>query len=114
LGPIVDAEWALLHLRRALWDPVDPRRLGSLEPGLQFRVNGEVYRFAGERTLARFAKAPALWCGLVRDPVSGRRFMPSTRSPEVWWVGGPYLFESEDTKARFVADPFRYQVIRRM
>lgn len=110
----MDAEWALFHLRRALWDPVDPRRLGSLDPTLQIRVNGEVYRFASPRTLERFVRAPALWSGLLRDPVSGRRFLPSARSPEAWWVGGPYFFESDSTKARFVEDPHRYQVIRRM
>jgi YHS domain-containing protein len=114
LGPVIDAEWALYHLQRALWDPVDPRRLGSLDPELQFRVNGEVYRFSSERTLQRFVKAPQLWCGVVRDPVSGRRFLPSRRSPEVYWVGGPYYFESEANKERFVADPHAYAVIRRM
>lgn len=114
MGPVIDADWALFHLQRALWDPVDPRRLGSLERSLQFRVNGEVYRFSSDRTLQRFMKAPALWSGAVRDPVTGRRFRPSTLSPEVWWVGGPYFFESEATKARFIEDPKRFEVIRRM
>lgn len=114
LGPVVDSEWALYHLQRALWDPVDPRLLGSLEDSLQCRVNGEVYRFGNTRNLQRFMRSPALWCGLVRDPVSGRRFLPSTRSPAAWWVGGPYLFESESTKAAFIENPERYQIIRRM
>lgn len=101
-------------MQRALWDPVDPRRLGSLRRDLQFRVNGEVYRFSSEKTLKRFMKSPPLWSGTVRDPVTGRRFLPSTKSPEVYWVGGPYFFESDSTKAVFVEDPHRYQVIRRM
>lgn len=114
MGPVIDADWALFHLQRALWDPVDPRKLGSLTRDLQFRVNGEVYRFSSERTLERFMKTPALWSGPVRDPVTGRRFRPSTRSPEVWWVGGPYFFETEATKATFIEDPKRYEIIRRM
>lgn len=114
LGPVVDPDWALLHLQRALYDPVDPRRLGSLHPELQFRVNGEVFRFAGPRTLRKFRQAPTRWCGAVRDPVSGRRFQPGPRSPEAWWIGGPYFFESDSTKAAFVEDPHRYAVIRRM
>lgn len=111
---MVDAEWALFHLQRALWDPVDPRRIGSLAPGLQFRVNGEVYRFSSERTLERFVRSPALWCGVVRDPISGRRFLPSTRSPQAYWIGGPYFFESESTKTVFLEDPHRHGIVRRM
>jgi len=110
----VDAEWALYHLQRALWDPVDPTKLGSLDSTLHLRVNGEVYRFAGEKTKLRFRESPVLWCGMLRDPVTARRFLPSTKSPEVYWVGGPYFFESESTKAVFVEDPKKYQVIRWM
>ena len=114
LGPVIDPEWALFHLQRALWDPVDPRQLGSLHPELQFRVNGEVYRFSSERTLRRFMRHPTRWCGRVRDPVTGRRFVPTRWSPEAYWIGGPYYFESDSTKARFVDDPHRYEIIRRM
>jgi YHS domain-containing protein len=99
-------------MKRALWDPVDPAVLGSLLPDLHFRVNGEVYRFGGERTLRRFMLSPALWCGLVRDPVTGNKFRPSMQSPQAYWVGGPYFFESEETKAAFVDDPHRYAVVR--
>ncbi len=59
-------------------------------------------------------RAPARWCGVVRDPVTGRRFQPTTRSPEAYWVGGPYFFESDSTKAQFVGDPHRYEVVRGM
>ena len=114
LGPVVDPDWALRHLSRALWDPVEPTRMGSLEAALQFRVNGEVFRFASERTLKKFMLAPTRWCGIVRDPVSGRTFQPTPFSPEAYWIGGPYYFESDSTKARFVDDPHRYEIIRRM
>lgn len=87
-------------------------KLGSLTPDLQFRVNGEVYRFGTEKTLRRFMSEPVLWCGLLRDPVSGRRFHPSTRSPEVYFIGGPYFFESDSTRDLFVADPRRFEVAR--
>lgn len=99
-------------MQRALWDPVDPRELGALLPELHFRVNGEVYRFAGERTMKKFMEHPELWCGLLRDPVSGRRFHPSANSPQSYWVGGPYFFESEATRLAFVDDPKKYAVIR--
>ncbi len=110
----MDAEWALLHLQRALYDPVDPRLVGSLADSLHFRVNGEVYRFATRRTLRVFARAPVLWCGELRDPVSGRRFLPSARSPEMTWSGGPYYFESDSTLRAFQREPRKFQVVRRM
>jgi YHS domain-containing protein len=99
-------------MQRALWDPVEPTRIGSLRPDLQFRVNGEVYRFSSEKNLHRFMMAPRNWCGTVRDPVSGRVFKPTRRSPEAYWVGGPYYFESDSTWTRFVDDPHHYEIIR--
>ena len=112
-GPVVDSEFALLHMQRALWDPVDPTRLGSMADTLHWRVNGEVYRFAEERTMLRFMRAPYLYCGLVRDPVNGKRFFPSSRTPNAYWFGGPYFFSSDSTKAAFVDDPKKYEVVRR-
>jgi YHS domain-containing protein len=113
-GPVVDPEFALFHMRMALWDPVDPDLLGSLKPELQARVNGEVYRFGGPATLRRFRAAPALYCGMLRDPVSGARFWPSTHSPNAEWDGGPYYFASDSTRLAFQRDPRRYEVKRRM
>jgi YHS domain-containing protein len=110
----VDAEWALYHLQRALWDPVAPQHLGSLDATLQYRVNGEVYRFSSTATLRQFMKAPTRWCGMLRDPITGSRFMPSPRSPEAYWIGGPYFFESDSTKSLFIDDPHKYEIIRRM
>ncbi len=110
----MDSEFALWHMQQALWDPVDPAELGSLDDALHFRVNGEIYRFSSQRTLQRFMTAPHLWCGLLRDPVTGQRFWPSARSPEAYWVGGPYYFASDSSKAVFVADPKKYEVVRTM
>ena len=110
----MDAEWALIHMQRALWDPVDPRFIGSLADSLHFRVNGEVYRFSSRLTLRRFKRSPVLWCGVVRDPVTGHRFVPSIHSPEFYWRGGPYYFESDSTRQRFAQDPHKFEVFRRI
>ena len=109
---MTDSEWALYHMQRALYDPVDPKLLGSLSPDLHYRVNGEVYRFAGEKTLRRFVEEPELWCGLLRDPVTGERFIPSTKSPRVWFTTGFYYFRNDETRDRFIEDPLRYEVRR--
>jgi YHS domain-containing protein len=108
----VDSDFALFHMQRALWDPVDPVEMGSLADSLHFRVNGEVYRFANARNRQRFASSPELWCGLLRDPVSGERFWPSAVSPQAYWVGGPYFFASEASKSQFLSDPKKYEVRR--
>lgn len=101
-------------MQRALYDPVDPELLGSLAPELHYRVNGEVYRFGSEQTLRRFMSEPPLWCGLLRDPVTGVRFLPSAKSEEVHYIGGLYYFESDSSRSRFIGDPHRYEVLREM
>jgi len=99
-------------MSRTLWDPVDPARLGSLDPRLRAKVNGEIYRFSGPVTLSRFRRHPARWCGILRDPVSGVTFLPDRLAPRFDTPDGPYFFASESTFAAFRADTGRYQVHR--
>jgi YHS domain-containing protein len=109
---VTDPEFALFHLQRSLWDPVDTTRVGSLEEALHARVNGEPYRFASLATLRRFRRDPVRYCGLLRDPVTGMRFWPSAHSPRAEWKGAPYLFDSDSTFAEFQRAPQRYEVKR--
>jgi len=106
------AEFLLEHMSRTLWDPVDPTKLGSLDPKLQSRVNGEIYRFSRPATLHKFRHDPARWCGILRDPVNGVRFVPDRRSPQLDYLDGPYFFTSDTTLAAFEADPERYAIHR--
>lgn len=101
-------------MQRALWDPVDPTLIGSLAADRRTKVNGEIYRFGSAATLGRFRAAPALYCGLLRDPVTGVRFWPSTRSPRWEWDGGPYFFRNDSSRTAFMRDPHRYEVQRIM
>ncbi|HVP14123.1 MAG TPA: hypothetical protein VMS88_01190 [Terriglobales bacterium] len=109
---MTDPEFALFHLANALWDPVEPKRLGSLAPGLHAKVNGEIYRFSSRRTLRAFERTPVRWCGLLRDPVTGLRFQPNGRSPRAEWDGSPYFFLNDSTRAVFLKSPKRYEVRR--
>ncbi len=108
----MDPEFALFHLQRALWDPVDPTRVGSLAPELRARVNGEYYRFSRTETMMRFVTDPVRFCGVLRDPVTGARFWPSHHSPRCDWDNAPYFFSSDSTRAEFLKDPKKYQVLR--
>lgn len=105
-------DFLLEHMARTLWDPVDPKRLGSLDPKFRARVNGEIYRFADSTTLIRFQRDPARWCGVLRDPVCGVRFVPNRRSRRIDWVDGPYFFTCDSTRTEFCRNPLLFAVQR--
>jgi len=106
------AEFLLQHMSRTLWDPVDPRQLGSLDSTLHARVNGEIYRFATPATMARFVKDPVRWCGILRDPVSGSVFMPDRTAPRIDWADGPYFFTCDSTRLAFCRNPAQFVIQR--
>jgi YHS domain-containing protein len=106
------AEFLIEHMKRTLWDPVDPRLLGSLDPNLRARVNGEIYRFASPATLARFQRDPRRWCGLVRDPVNGCVFVPDRTASRIDWADGPYFFTCDSTRLEFCRNPARFAIQR--
>ena len=106
------ADFLLEHMSRTLWDPVDTRLLGSLDPALQARVNGEVYRFGSVATLERFRRDPARWAGILRDPVSGVRFKVRRGAPRVDTKEGPYFFAAESTRRAFRAAPETWAIHR--
>jgi len=106
------AAFLLEHMSRTLWDPVNPKQLGSLDPKLHAKVNGEIYRFSSEKTLATFKADPVMWCGILRDPVTGVRFIPNPDLPSYQHTDGPYFFTCDSTQLLFSLDPKRYEVVR--
>ncbi len=111
---MIDPDFAMLHMQMALWDPVDPNLLGSLDPALETTVNGEIYRFGSEETLHQFRRNPLRWCGLLRDPVSGMRFYPKPGAPRCEWNGVPYYFTGDSTMRIFLTQPWTYEVRRNL
>ena len=111
-APVPAAEFLLEHMSRTLFDPVDPRQLGSLDPKLRSRVNGEIYRFANAANVSRFEKDPMRWCGIVRDPVSEVRFVPGRTSRRLDYSDGPYFFCCDSTRLEFSRNPERYAIHR--
>jgi YHS domain-containing protein len=109
---VAAADFLLEHMSRTLWDPVDPRCLGSLDRKLHARVNGEIYRFSRAETRDRFRRDPVRWCGILRDPVSGQRFTPERRSPRLEAKDGPYFFMSDSTREVFRLDPEHWAIHR--
>jgi YHS domain-containing protein len=107
------ADFFLEHMSRALWDPVEPTHVGSLDSSLSARVNGEIYRFWSSATRARFRKDPLRWCGVLRDPVSGVRFEPRRAAPRFDTAQGPYFFAHDSTFRVFRSNPEQYAIHRR-
>jgi YHS domain-containing protein len=99
-------------MSRTLFDPVDPQLIGSLNPQLRSRVNGEVYRFANAANRARFERDPMRWCGILRDPVSEVRFVPGRSSRRLDYSDGPYFFCCDSTRLAFSRNPERYAIHR--
>lgn len=106
------AEFLIEHMKRTLWDPVDPRQLGSLDSTLRSRVNGEIYRFASQTTLARFERDPLRYCGILRDPVNGCIFLPARNAPRIEWADGPYFFTCDSTRLAFCRNPAQFVIQR--
>jgi YHS domain-containing protein len=106
------ADFLLEHMSRSLFDPVDTTQVASLSPHLRAHVNGEIYRFAGPLTLARFRHNPARWCGILRDPVTGVRFLPGRLSPRFDLADGPYFFPTDSSFRAFRADTARFAIRR--
>jgi YHS domain-containing protein len=100
-------------MSRCLFDPVDPSQIGSLDPKLQARVNGEIYRFASATTRGRFLRDPVKWCGILRDPVTEVRFYPDRFSPRMNTEESPYFFDSDSTFRAFKQTPEKYAIHRR-
>jgi YHS domain-containing protein len=111
-APVPAAEFLIEHMSRTLFDPVDPTRLGALDTLLRVRVNGEIYRFASTKTMARFKRDPLRWCGVLRDPVSEVVFLPGPTTKRLDWVDGPYFFCCDSTRFEFSRNPLRYAIVR--
>jgi hypothetical protein len=62
--------------------------------------------------MLRFQRNPLRWCGVLRDPVSGVRFVPDRRSPRLTHEDSPYYFIDDSTCAAFRAAPVRYAIHR--
>jgi YHS domain-containing protein len=87
---------------------VYPERKAILIPGMEAKVNHEIYFFSSSAARAKFLKDPLRFCGTLTDPVSHERFEPTKRSPRFDYAKRPYFFTSDSTRKIFVAAPDTY------
>ena len=91
-------------------DYLDERLTAELDTEHCVRLNYEAFLFGDLHTRERFQSDPILYCGLLTDPVSKRRFRPSEASPRMRVEEVTYYFHSEDNRLRFEADPEAFRL----
>ena len=95
----------LTAMKASLPCPVHPRAAARFEDDLRSYVNHDVYFFSDSEAKRKFDERPWKWSGPVTDPVTQERFAPTKESLRTDWMGRPYFFRSDSTRAVFLADP---------
>jgi YHS domain-containing protein len=93
---------------------VHPEKAAKLRPEWTARLNWEVFMFSSAKARKEFDREPLRYCGLLTDPVSQRRFQPTTASPTHTFADRRYYFETRDTHAAFTAKPDSFAVRKGM
>ena len=88
--------------------PVHPERPAVIDAEHRAFVNWEAYYFSDAQARAEFADAPLHFAGRLTDPVTHRRFVATDASPRRDYGERVYYFASDQTVARFDADPDAY------
>lgn len=91
-------------------DHLDERLAAELDAEHCVRINYEAYLFGSLYTRERFLSDPLLYCGLLTDPVSKRRFRANADSPAARDGEVTYYFESQAHRSLFEADPEAYRL----
>lgn len=85
-------------------DWFDSTRVAVLDASHVSRVNHDVFVFATAESKARFDADPTTACETVRDPVTLETFQPAVESPTLLHENRWFVFESEASRAEFVAN----------
>jgi YHS domain-containing protein len=101
-------------LNIAVRDLVPPRRPARLDSSLRVVLGHDIFFFADEASRARFLKDPLRYCRRLTDPVTLRRFRPTSRSSHVDYRGRGYWFANDSTFTAFQATPDSFAVRRGM
>lgn len=91
-------------------DYLDDETAAVLDSEHCVRINYEAYFFGSLWNRERFLSDPVLYCGLVTDPISRRRFRPTVESPRARHDGVTYYFESNTDQVEFERAPDIYRL----
>ena len=95
----------LTALRIAIPCAVDSTALAVVDSSHQSIVNWEVYFFSSRAKKKQFDANPTKYCGLLSDPVTLVRFVPTSQSPRILHGGTPFYFSDPSSAASFKALP---------
>ena len=105
-----DPESHLATLALRFRSPVNPRLEFQPDSARRVWIGQDLFYFASEAERSRFVADPLRWCRALTDPVTQRRFHPTSRSPRLSYAGRPYWFASDSTRGVFVAKPDSFAV----
>jgi YHS domain-containing protein len=89
--------------------PVLKAHVDSEMKAIPVRVNGLTAYACSDVALDLFKKEPAKYLKeAVPDPVTGKSFRPTAKTPKVVRGNAVFLFVSPETKATFLSDPEKY------
>lgn len=83
--------------------PVMREVVPDVKTAPRVEVNGKTLYFCCKTCPGKFREHPERYVGAtVRDPISGKAFHPTAKSPRVEQPGKLFLFESRQTRAQFL------------
>lgn len=91
-------------------DYLDSRRAAVIDAAHCVRLNYEAFFFADAWERERFRSDPLLYCGLLTDPISRRRFLPNADSPRTTFEGVTYFFEDARYRELFEEAPEQFRL----
>jgi YHS domain-containing protein len=71
-------------------------------------VNNEPVYFCCGGCDAKLKAEPSKYLTSLKDPVTGKSFKLTPKTPKVEQAGGLFLFSSDQTKTTFLKDPAKY------
>ena len=87
---------------------LDSRKQAIIDAEHCVRLNYEGFFFANLWNREQFVSDPILYCGILTDPVSKRRFRPNLDSPSTRHEEVTYYFENPEQLESFKAQPASY------
>ncbi|TAJ16757.1 MAG: hypothetical protein EPO68_10570 [Planctomycetota bacterium] len=84
---------------------MDARKPAQIDAAHCVRLNWEAFFFSDLYERERFLSDVFLYCGLLTDPISRKRFHPGPDSPRYDYEGVAYYFEDARNRAAFESDP---------